>query len=75
MNLKQGFFKMVIHSKFDTLIVLLVMDNFVNLNSETIYRCEIKKPFRLIEVINDFSSKQQLNKFLMGKSTCNGLEI
>ena len=62
---KAGVFKMIINSKLNPLIVPLVMVNFDKLNSKTIYRCEIKKPFRLSEIINDFSSKDQLNLFLI----------
>lgn len=64
-DFKAGVFKMIIHSKLDPLIVPLVMVNFDKLNSKTTYRCEIKKPFRLSEVINDYSSKEQLNDFLV----------
>ena len=46
-NFKAGVFKMIIRSGLDPFIVPIVMTNFDKLNSETIYRCEIKKPFRL----------------------------
>ena len=62
---KAGVFKMIINSKLNPLIVPLVMVNFDKLNSKTTYRCEIKKPFRLSEIINDFKSKDQLNLFLI----------
>ncbi len=62
---KAGVFKMIINSKLNPLIVPLVMVNFDKPNSKTIYRCEIKKPFRLSEIINDFKSKNQLNLFLI----------
>ena len=64
-DFKAGVFKMIINSKLDPLIVPLVMVNFDKLNSKTTYRCEIKKPFRLSEVVNDYSSKEQLNDFLV----------
>jgi len=62
---KAGIFKMIMNSKLNPLIVPLVMVNFDKLNSRTIYRCEIKKPFRISEIINDFNSKDQLNLFLI----------
>ena len=67
-DFKAGVFKMIINSKLDPLVVPLVMVNFDKLNSKTIYRCEIKKPFRLSEIIDDFSSKEQLNDFLISIS-------
>ena len=55
---------MIIHSKLDPLIVPLVMVNFDKYHSRTVYRCEIKKPFRLSEVIKDSSDRNQLSIFL-----------
>ena len=65
---KAGVFKMIIRSELDPLIVPLVMANFDKHNSETVYRCEIKKPFRLSEVITDLNNKEQLSQFLISIS-------
>jgi len=67
-DFKAGVFKMIIRSKMDPLIVPLVMTNFDKLSSETIYRCEIKKPFRLSDVIEDFDNRTQINDFLISIS-------
>lgn len=63
-DFKAGVFKMIIHSKLDPLIVPLVMVNFDKYHSRTVYRCEIKKPFRLSEVIKNSSNRNQLSIFL-----------
>ena len=62
---KAGVFKMIMRSGLDPLIVPLVMTNFDKLNSETIYRCEIKKPFRLSSLINDYDDRKKLDGFLI----------
>lgn len=67
-NFKAGVFKMIIRSKMDPLIIPLVMTNFDKLSSETIYRCEIKKPFRLSEVIENFDDRSQISAFLISIS-------
>ena len=59
------YFKMILKSKLNPLIVPLVMVNFDYLHSETTYRCEIKKPFRLSTKINDFENKKELNDFVI----------
>ena len=64
-DFKAGIFKMVIKSQLDPLIVPLVMVNFDYLNSETTYRCEIKKPFRLSSKLNDLKNKKDLNDFVI----------
>ena len=64
-DFKAGVFKMIIKSKLDPLIVPLVMVNFDYLNSETTYRCEIKKPFRLSSKLNDEKNKKDLNDFVI----------
>ena len=64
-DFKAGIFKMIIKSKLDPLIVPLVMVNFDYLNSETTYRCEIKKPFRLSSKLNDLRNKKDLNDFVI----------
>lgn len=56
---------MIIRSRLDPIIVPLVMVNFDYLHSETTYRCEIKKPFRLSSKINDFENKKELNNFVI----------
>ena len=60
---KAGVFKMIIRSGLDPLVVPLVMTNFDKLNSETIYRCEIKKPFRLSSLVNDYNDRKKLDIF------------
>ena len=62
---KAGVFKMVIRSGLDPFIVPIVMTNFDKLNSETIYRCEIKKPFRLSSLVNDYNDRKKLDHFLV----------
>ncbi|MFL2601508.1 MAG: GDSL-type esterase/lipase family protein [Flavobacteriaceae bacterium] len=62
---KAGVFKMIMRSGLDPLIVPLVMTNFDKLNSETIYRCEIKKPFRLSSLIDDYDDRKKLDSFLI----------
>ena len=64
-DFKVGTFKMIIKSRLNPLIVPLVMVNFDYLHSETTYRCEIKKPFRLSSKINDFENKKELNDFVI----------
>jgi lysophospholipase L1-like esterase len=64
-DFKAGIFKMIIRSRLDPIIVPLVMVNFDYLHSETTYRCEIKKPFRLSSKINDFENKKELNDFVI----------
>jgi len=64
-DFKAGIFKMIIKSKLNPLIVPLVMVNFDYLNSETTYRCEIKKPFRLSSKLNDLNNKKELNDFVI----------
>ena len=64
-DFKAGVFKMMIRSGLDPIVVPLVMVNFDKLNSQTIYRCEIKNSFRLSEFINNFEDKSQLNQFLI----------
>ena len=56
---------MIIKSKLDPLIVPLVMVNFDYFNSETTYRCEIKKPFRLSTKLNNLKNKKDLNDFVI----------
>ena len=63
---KAGVFKMIIRSGLDPLVVPLVMTNFDNLNSKTIYRCEIKKPFRLSSVVDNYDDRKKLDNFLIG---------
>jgi len=58
-NFKAGVFKMIIRSGLDPFVVPLVMTNFDKLNSETIYRCEIKKPFRLSGVVDDYDDRKK----------------
>ena len=41
------------------------MTNFDKLNSETIYRCEIKKPFRLSSVVDNYDDRKKLDNFLI----------
>ena len=62
---KAGVFKMIIRSGLDPFIVPIVMTNFDKLNSETIYRCEIKKPFRLSSLVNDYNDRKKLDHFLV----------
>ena len=62
---KAGVFKMIIRSGLDPLVVPLVMTNFDKLNSETIYRCEIKKPFRLSSLVDDYDDRKKLDDFLI----------
>ncbi len=62
---KAGVFKMIIRSGLDPFIVPIVMTNFDKLNSETIYRCEIKKPFRLSNLVNDYNDRKKLDHFLV----------
>ena len=62
---KAGVFKMVIRSGLYPFIVPIVMTNFDKLNSETIYRCEIKKPFRLSSLVNDYNDRKKLDHFLV----------
>ncbi len=62
---KAGVFKMIMRSGLDPLVVPLVMINFDKLNSETIYRCEIKKPFRLSSLIDNYDDKKKLDTFLI----------
>ena len=62
---KAGVFKMIIRSGLDPLVVPLVMTNFDKLNSETIYRCEIKKPFRLSGLVDDYDDRKKLDDFLI----------
>ena len=64
-DFKVGVFKMIIKSRLNPLIVPLVMVNFDYLHSETTYRCEIKKPFRLSSKISDFENKKELNDFVI----------
>ena len=64
-DFKAGIFKMIVRSKLDPVIVPLVMVNFDYLNSETTYRCEIKKPFRLSSKLNDLKNKKALNDFVI----------
>ena len=64
-NFKAGVFKMIIRSGLDPFVVPLVMTNFDKLNSETIYRCEIKKPFRLSGVVDDYDDRKKLDAFLI----------
>ena len=64
-DFKAGIFKMIIKSKLDPLIVPLVMVNFDYFNSETTYRCEIKKPFRLSTKLNNLKNKKDLNDFVI----------
>ena len=64
-DFKVGIFKMILKSKLNPLIIPLVMVNFDYLHSETTYRCEIKKPFRLSTKINDFENKKELNDFVI----------
>ena len=62
---KAGVFKMIIRSGLDPLVVPLVMTNFDKLNSETIYRCEIKKPFRLSSLVDDYNDRKKLDDILI----------
>ena len=62
---KAGVFKMIIRSGLDPFIVPIVMTNFDKLNSETIYRCEIKKPFRLSSLVDDYNDRKKLDDFLI----------
>ena len=62
---KAGVFKMIIRSGLDPFIVPIVMTNFDKLNSETIYRSEIKKPFRLSSLVNDYNDRKKLDHFLV----------
>ena len=62
---KAGVFKMVIRSGLDPFIVPIVMTNFDKLNSETIYRCEIKKPFRLSSLVDDYNDRKKLDDILI----------
>ena len=64
-NFKAGVFKMIIRSGLDPLVVPLVMTNFDKLNSKTIYRCEIKKPFRLSSLVDDYDDRKKLDDFLI----------
>ena len=64
-DFKAGVFKMIIRSGLDPLVVPLVMTNFDKLNSETIYRCEIKKPFRLSSVVDNYDDRKKLDNFLI----------
>jgi len=64
-DFKAGIFKMIMKSRLNPLIVPLVMVNFDYLHSETTYRCEIKKPFRLSSKISDFGNKKELNDFVI----------
>ena len=41
------------------------MTNFDKLNSKTIYRCEIKKPFRLSSLVDDYDDRKKLDHFLI----------
>ena len=63
-DFKAGIFRMIIRSGLDPFIVPLVMANFDKNHFETVYRCEIKKPFRLSEIISDFNNRSQLDNFL-----------
>ena len=65
-DFKAGVFKMIIRSGLDPFVVPLVMTNFDKLNSETIYRCEIKKPFRLSSVVDNYDDRKKLDNFLIG---------
>ena len=56
---------MIIRSGLDPLVVPLVMTNFDKLNSETIYRCEIKKPFRLSSLVDDYNDRKKLDDILI----------
>ena len=62
---KAGVFKMIIRSGLDPFIVPIIMTNFDKLNSETIYRCEVKKPFRLSSLVNDYNDRKKLDHFLV----------
>ena len=63
-DFKAGVFKMIIRSGLDPFIVPLIMVNFDKLNSDTTYRCEIKKPFRLSSKIENFDDRNQIDEFL-----------
>ena len=56
---------MIIRSGLDPLVVPLVMTNFDKLNSKTVYRCEIKKPFRLSSLVDDYDDRKKLDNFLI----------
>ena len=64
-DFKAGVFKMIIRSGLDPFVVPLVMTNFDKLNSETVYRCEIKKPFRLSSVVDNYDDRKKLDNFLI----------
>ena len=61
---KAGIFRMAMKSNLDPIFLPIVLSNFDKLNSKTIYRCEIKKPFKLSEKIKDFENKKSLNNFI-----------
>lgn len=61
---KAGIFRMAIKSNLDPIFLPVVLSNFDKLNSKTIYRCEIKKPFKLSEKIKDLENKKSLNNFI-----------
>lgn len=61
---KAGIFRMAIKSNLDPIFVPVVLSNFDKLNSNTVYRCEIKKSFKLSEKVKDLENKKSLNRFI-----------